>query len=371
MQRLMRRRRLATLWCPSIGGFALWLLLLSSQCYSEQVSVDSTKGSGDLLKLCADLHHANLSKIETWTGRASVVNRTYEDGILVRATENDAEFWCRPNSGEFASKWQVVKREEKSERTEYPATRVTVVSPDRFIETTRYQGPDDTHYTFIHPLKDLRAKSGSLAQLIDPMFFFRSEGSEALSEELLHIKSDMEKFGVGWRVSRAGDTVTVSYGDDVGYNEYTIDLSQGGVLKHYNGQGFGLVETRSTHYDLIDGVFLPVRWEFRNAKYVDSGNRFDYDGAPQHVSERTVVLRESRLNEPIDDAIFSIANAGIRKGEWVGDLINGGGFYFESDDEEDETVQRSSIRWYFIFANAILFVVVVGCILWKRRYSNA
>lgn len=335
-------RRRAGFRLSCIFGMVLAMFLFGPQCFSEEDAAESTDNAAGLVELCADLHRVNLSPIETWIGRASVSRRTYEDEILVLATESEVEFWCRPLSGELVSKYEIVKREMVDEsarpdyvKPDYQGSRVAIVSSDRFIETTRRVGPSNNPpSSYIRPLRDLRALSGPLGDIINPMSFFRASGSEPLYERFLHIKSYIED-GIGWVVTRSGDTVTVSYGDDVGYNEYTIDLSQGGVLKRYTGNGLGRVTNYDIDYELQSGVFLPVRWKFRNAKYVDAGDGFDYDGTPQHVSERTVELQESRLNEPIDDEMFSIANAGIRDGEWVGDLINGGGFYFSSSVQEN------------------------------------
>jgi hypothetical protein len=70
MQRLIDRDCRAALGHRSVGGFAFLIFFLVPQCFSEQVGVESAKNSGDLVELCADLHRANLSQIETWTGRA-------------------------------------------------------------------------------------------------------------------------------------------------------------------------------------------------------------------------------------------------------------------------------------------------------------
>jgi hypothetical protein len=109
------------------------------------------------------------------------------------------------------------------------------------------------------------------------------------------------------KVVREGDHVTIDMGTKESYNRYTLSLSQGCNPISCEGVTPGMTSEWRWTYEVRDGIWLPKTW----TETVHDGDRRD--------EQRKVTFVESRVNQRVDPAAFSIPRLGLERGDTIND----------------------------------------------------
>ncbi len=187
------------------------------------------------------------------------------------------------------------------------------------------EGPGATHhydqYTFVDPRTFLGGNGGM------PYWKVCSCNASALRGERGDNYCDYAKKNVILRERRNGKGT--EYALFIRYRTSEDNVSENCVSENvFSSQaGFNVVARRSfmqghlysseqCHFRQEKGVFIPDRM-----KYEHYGHRGAKNSTDVLTSRRTFTLKQSKLNEPIDPAVFEISSLGLRRGDRLADWI--------------------------------------------------
>jgi beta-lactamase regulating signal transducer with metallopeptidase domain/uncharacterized GH25 family protein/thiol-disulfide isomerase/thioredoxin/Leucine-rich repeat (LRR) protein len=142
-----------------------------------------------------------------------------------------------------------------------------------------------------------------------PTFYYsRNETHGDLVEFLQsYLGSESTPYMAAVKVSREGDQVTIDMDSGRYTSFYTVSLSQGCNAIAHETAGPGYEQKYHWTYELRDGVWLPKTWSQTDRQQDDRNE------------SRTVRFVESRINQPVEPAAFSIRSLGLKSGDNVRD----------------------------------------------------
>ena len=272
-------------------------------------------GDPAILKLVAEAHQANKDKLLTWSGRVRVTDREELDGRELRTWGSNVVFLARNTSGQLRWNWAVTSIKGESLSPNPPVLKNGLVTEDQFFSIRRYRDPTKLSPTIlIQPTN--KVEPGGMTFDFIPMSYF-DHGYDT-AKHFLWFFDNAKALGKEWTVSKAGDIITLRCQRDMNknaYNEYAIDLGKGATLARYSAESDSVTTEYVWTYNLIGGVWAPSAWMFTNSRLEDQQQQLP--AKQEHVYNRTIHWEESKVNEPIADAEFTIEKLEIQNGEWV------------------------------------------------------
>ncbi|MDY3554880.1 hypothetical protein R5W24_004011 [Gemmata sp. JC717] len=172
-------------------------------------------------------------------------------------------------------------------------------------------GDDFYHIPWYHPAANkpvatIQAsrphKHGDMTEAIDPLFFYRINGSEEIGSFFSALRTISPRIGEIVEMRRASQQILLSvrHAESKTHSEFTFDLSQGGLLT--SGSSTDVVRTVSWKrgYQIINGIWVPIRSEYSNKRH---------DGSELHYRE--IVWHRQVVNTPLMVDTFSLNGIGL------------------------------------------------------------
>ena len=301
-------------------GCAWPIILLCLVSAHTRSAASDTKGSG-LLRFVARGHRANLERIITWRGRASVVMSRAAPREQ-RRTKSAVSFAYDQHSGSKRWNWTYLELRRTGAGQQMPT--------HLFIHNVIVKGGvwfrfDDDGPGVKRILAVRQAASEkihNLADDFDPTYYL-SYGGDDLHDYLMHQASLWEKgFGNGRKMKRSGETATYEQRLGVHCWHMVFDLSKGCnpvSLRCTNPSDKSLW---TYEYEHLNGAFVPrvVKWAFRG---------------PQKTIDKKIVFDNELVNGRLDEDEFAPHALGIRSGDEVQDRVLGMTYTYGEPDLDE------------------------------------
>jgi beta-lactamase regulating signal transducer with metallopeptidase domain/uncharacterized GH25 family protein len=279
-------------------------------------SVGGLRDHLELLRYVVDTYRQNKGRIQTWQGRATIHNRDIHEKT---ATGEDCSatvqfvFDRARKSVRWNTTLEKLTRIEKGQEAQQPVPQIVngMQTPEGFYRLGGHGPPvNPAHRPLTLTIYSSDGLSGERIQpqLYDfnPLYYLDTSRGDVARDLSFYIRSADHPGLAGTKVIREGDYVTIDMGTEDLYNRCTVSLSQGCNPVRFCAGLRSTWEYRWT-YEMRDGIWLPKTW----TETVHSQDRRD--------AQRTVTFVESRVNEKVDAAAFSLSNLGLQRGDEVND----------------------------------------------------
>lgn len=282
------------------------------------------KGDLALLDKVIEAHEANYEKLKTWAGIAEVHSVRSNKGdesqrsdrlsSVVFALDQDRDSWIfnwtyvktlhpdldgKTSGGMFHDKkwheyWPIhLDQPEKN-----------IVNGKKLVQS-------------INVRSTIPGLNSPASELFHPRYFFTIDG-ESLGECLRSKQKSLERhrniFDV--EVSEKESKVFLSYVstgiEAKNRTSFVFDLSQGGNLVLQESQDQSRKVVSKYEWEQKQKVWVPSRFQYLN-HFNDGSEKID----------RTVVWKESVVNEPFPDEVFSLESMIVLKGAWISESVTG------------------------------------------------
>lgn len=180
-----------------------------------------------------------------------------------------------------------------------------------------------------------------------------------------------------------GTTITVKKVSTDDNHEYVVQydvptppegtlsfVSRAGSKVGYNVTNYACLHSRdglrhdmAVEYALIGDTWVPssvsARWAAEDGEHL----RF----------QRTLVMEDIRINEPIDPRTFSFASLGLEDGERVLDRIDSQLYvYLDGElltpaEHLETTLEPPRQRWMWVLWLNLLVLLLIACVVWRQR----
>jgi len=267
----------------------------------------------ELLRLVAAAHKDNLSRITTWTGKATSVGR-YMDGPDRGIVQTSTIDFIFDEAQGKRWRWSVeeyveIDGESMSPRPDMREERDEMLREDGFFEFGlgfRPKGSDVWQRVLvIFPVEDFADRFHPYSQSFDPMWYLSTIDDTPFQEMLLEYCNNIGILRIhGLRVIREGDLVTMerNWGGDV-MDRYRFDLARGGnLVERHQSSNEGEWMTRLT-YEQVDDVWCPK-------SYSSTTTQNRGDKAPLRI-ERQITFDEQKINGPVGKEEFTLEAMGV------------------------------------------------------------
>jgi len=306
---------------PRYGLFAR-TLFLALAALGSRTSMGKLQGNTELLKVIADGYEANLAQLRTWRGRAHIRSRITEGNGPRRRARYQADFLIDRDRGIVKWTWFSLPPDgpvPADEAAQDLSLKAGMTRGDCDYVVFYYDCglPGEERSLKIYARDEWPRHFHGLA--FDPLRVLTKEIYPDVARELRsYHKHDTRDTSRG-RITREGNMVTIE--SDYQYESIggivvrcTFDLSKGCCPTEFlNSSRVG--ESHWTlAYGEIAGVFVPKRIS------LISVNR-SHD--PTIREERTAVLTTRMVNEPVDEAGFSLGGLGVKPGDPIQDMRTG------------------------------------------------
>ena len=376
--------------CCTEGAFFLtrWALIgLIVIAVDLQGSVlHAASGDAALLKAVSREHSANRERIRTWRGEIEVTAESFLPQGVPKAEQTTrqvshgrVEFVCDCTTGSFRSNHVCTKNmgeRDNGERVDLPyrmASSVMVVG-DMYYHCfwddawdSRKDVPNHSPMGRVAIVRTAseRPKPGAFRDEIDPFYWFTYDGED--TGELFAVYSGWVEEKADFYSRRSievdGDRVSLHI-RSTGHNTYTIDRGQGSNLVEYdaadNDSGVGDRENWKYEYEEVGGVWVPK--EVHGEVLCADNRRF----------ARTLSWQKNVVNAPVEEAEFSIAKMGMRRGDLVQDERTGESYFVQGEeyapaaDSQSAVQPRGVSRVLFLIGGTIVVVLVVVLLLRRQ-----
>ena len=285
---------------------------------AARTSFGDIKGDIELLKVIADGYEANLQKLKTWQGQASITSSVsmgsgqeavhrqgkYKADFLVDRTL-DAVRWTW-----FTLEETEYKEGQKTTSGLNPMAGVSKGECDYVLFYHGYGQPFERRNLNIYPRDRWPKHFQGFG--FDPMYILKEITLVPIPEILRSSYEQANSPKVSpTTIVREGDIVTFQKGLEGIINRYVFDLAKGcSVLECYNSSpGHGETYWK-LDYEKLAGVFV-----IKTISLVYEHKRPDLKG----TSKRMAVLTNAMVNAPIDEAEFSVGKLGLKPGDTIRD----------------------------------------------------
>ena len=268
-------------------------------------------GDAELLRLVAKGHRANVGRIKSWQGGASVLDSRSGGQVTPRSARSEVEFVYDAQRETSRWNWQVVEAELGG--TAQPGDRYrrsVMVTRDMAYELTYPVGQEEKprRLEALAP-EDIRPQIK--AHDFDPLLLLTCRG-EDIHDLLMWYHGRKDSPAMAGRVDREGNLVTFERELEGGLTRYIFDLSKGcGLVSFFCRDGDVYEEEWIYSYEEQDGTFVPTKVSWRHQMAPDQAG-----GA---LTTREVTLSETVLNEDIEGSQFELASLGLRPGDQIHD----------------------------------------------------
>jgi hypothetical protein len=302
--------------------------------YLSLPAVGEFEGDPELLKMAAMALKDNVQRIATWQG-SSLVEQTYEDqeGITIRESsafrfifsrEQEATRWewngqkryvregltrgGTPVSSGWTLNWAHEMRKGDA-FYKYDLGRTTQQGERRgtLVVWPATRAERDVYSYSFDPMWYLNGRAtvdtDDLARLI--MFFYEQSTNPITVQSTARCK-----------VVRDTNRVIYDIRSKELLNHHVFDLSMGGCLIEYRGEGSHGLELRKWTYEQKDGAWVPKEFTLTHQWRVPQE-----DGVTKFM--RKVVFVENMVNHPVASSEFSLATLGLKIDDPVSDHRSG------------------------------------------------
>jgi hypothetical protein len=245
------------------------------------------KGDPELLKLAAEAHRANLSRLVTWRGTVEVTDKP-DNGDLRRY---QVSFHCeKPRS---YLRWHWAPQQ----------------GPEHVIDGLIREGQA---YTLMHgvykqrngvkhaglvirPAKELGGMQRT-GYHFDPVWYITSSCESAVDRRLDFVYKNAAHPENRWTVEREGDVITVEHAVAETTNRFEIDLSLCGNVVRAEYAEPGMKTTYEMSWQQVGGVWIP-------RTYSSVAPSLDYGRLTYWT--RKMEWRDNVVNEAIAEQVFT------------------------------------------------------------------
>ena len=304
------------------------------------------KGDIELLLLIADGYEANLAKLRTWRGKATL--KAFHTPIPStdwgeRRWESQNEFLL--DRSQEAIRW----RGETLKGTQTLEGKTSQIPP------SVQSGMIKSGYNYRLALPDDEKERGTLlvipsgrgprnleSDVFDPVHILTKEICPGLVEQLRgyhRLQSEGKLHFSNGSITRDGDLVTVETDNERGGNvgrittRFVFDLSKGCSLVEFLNSSKPSESHWKLDYEEIADVLVMKQVALT---YKDKREGHEY------VSTREAILTNEMVNEPVDPNEFTFAKLGMRPGDGVFDRVMGGISYdWKKEQTSHEALEKA------------------------------
>jgi hypothetical protein len=300
--------------CKQISISLLFLLPL----LAARTSFGEIKGDIELLKVVADGYEANLAKLRTWQGQASItssVSMGSGQEAVQRQGKYKADFLVDRTQNAVRWTWFTLEETEHKEGQKItsdlnPMAGISKGNCDYVLFYSGYGQRGERRNLNIYPRDHWPKNFQGLG--FDPLGILKEIAPIPIPEMLrfYYEQADSPKLSPT-TIFREGDIVTFQSGLQGIINRHVFDLAKGcSVLEYYNSSpGHGETHWK-LDYEKLAGVFV-----IKSVSLVYEHKRPDLKG----TSTRMAVLTNAMVNAPIDQAEFSLGKLGLKPGDPIRD----------------------------------------------------
>ena len=311
--------------------------------------VGLTRQQIDNLRSVAARIQSNHEKIHSWKGRARIKRTVYgmdrgrpDDRWDRKEFEQEIRFWQSDEHQAF--RWEITYLHNKEmDRNgdlikDRPVARESgMIKNDLFYVTNRMtkESRDMQKHTLL--IRDKEASGGGDATRgTNPSFFNPKDSLRLFSETFYEMTAgsvlQLEQVPVpeGVKLTLEEEDNLLTYTIDAGPHGYTIysyDKDRGySFVSMESDDKVGLRQSEKVIYDLIDGIYVPV-------KRVSTTDNYDpKTGKDSWGQRRELSFEESLLNVPMSESEFSIAAMEmLRPGDKIEDTRTGLEYVYNPD----------------------------------------
>jgi len=315
--------------CFSVrGGFAAFrTAALVGMCFWVALFLASPVNAGiegdrDLLILVANGYKANMDRLVTWKGRATI-EQTFVHGEERKRWHSDwASFAVDKASG--AKRWnrhQLVNRGVANgvEDADPPCLQSCMFKDGAYYVYSYEENPELSpgFRGHVNIRAEEAAKVNPYGRDFDPFFYF-GDGGRDFHQLLTMLASDDAAGLVTGRATRREDVIAFEQwgtGPDGGPRQtlWEFDLAQGCNLIHYvhRAPERGYLDEHRFSYNSTNGVFVPQKVTFHKERREHAG-RHD-------VTDWTVEFTENQVNERLAPSEFTFEAMEVLPGALVMD----------------------------------------------------
>jgi peroxiredoxin len=316
---------IAGLWCILVYGAT------GDQQPASLEKRGGLKGNAELLKIVAEAHLANKERIQTWSGRATIEDQSYEEGRTTKERRLKSSVRFAYDRQREATRWNYRQEEDRwvIDNNDVKINRKPYLNNGMKKDGVFYQlynykeDSDETRTMAIRPLR--YAEGGMFSEDFDPIWYLTNAG-ENLAERLEFYYRNANNPNISdAEVTADGNQVVLEITSPGVINRYKFDLSAGGNLVSYFGSDSQVTGWYYWRYQKLKDIWVPESFTYINvnaAKYAEGKHKF------WRNSIRRVEFAENVINEPIDAAEFSFAKIGLRPGDRIYDGRTGRDYEF-------------------------------------------
>jgi len=296
----------------------LFLLLLAAPA-----SFGEIKGDIELLKVIADGYEANLEKLATWQGQASITSSVSVGSgqeAVQRQGKYKADFLVDRTQNAVRWTWFTLEETEHKEGQKItsdlnPMAGISKGNCDYVLFYSGYGQPGERRNLNIYPRDGWPSHFEGMG--FDPVHILTKEIYPGLTEQLRYyhrLGSKMEHSN--GRIMREGDIVTLETdnerGGDYGriITRFVFDLSKGCCLIELFNSSAVSESHWKLDYEKIADVFV-MKSIFHTYRDTRTSRGL--------ISNRTATLTNDMVNKPIDEAEFSLGKLGLKPGDTIRD----------------------------------------------------
>jgi hypothetical protein len=275
----------------------------------------------ELLLQAAKVSESNRASIKTWQGQVEIKDtdngssRGLESNFSTTSVVNfyyDREKGKLLYSRKFSQ--EGIKMGVKQRGQVYFTAGLR--SPEGYFSVP-YWSPEDPK-GLSRPVLMIGKRSdeitGRMGRDFDPFVFFELLTREDLSTVFRAFYNRPEETPRIYSVKRIGDIVTlyVSIDKTSGFNQYEVNLAQGGNPVSVKSVGPNVRTTYLSEFEKIDNVWVP-----KKSTYLYDCNK------PQLTKISETRWISNIINRPIADDVFSLEKLGMSRGDTVIDVRRG------------------------------------------------
>jgi hypothetical protein len=327
----------------------------------------------EILNVVVQEHRANLGRIRTWAGTATIADRIKYQQKLVASTDfaidfvvdrvGDAYRWNRKTL-------QAMAVDNGKELTTAPA-ELRLEGGMRKGDDFYRNGPRTAQATgqIVNVNGANAINLGPASTDFDPLYYLTDYGMN-LAERFQYFYEYSGSPSFNWKTEHRGNRVIVQSEVAVSINRYVVDLSRGATLAESyqltrDDSGNEVQESKFTfECENVAGVWVPKRVTFYNE-----------DRIRETRLDRTIDYQTQHVNGPLSDDAFSLAALGVRPGDEIVDMRSGvratvpGAPHNLVPLSGPQPTAVSPLLWGALFVNVLLVAALIAW--WLRRQSSS